>query len=78
MSNTRWVVTVSKQRKMQEVSQDLLGTGFKVDNVLEAIGVFTGVGNDETASKMRAVPGVSDVSPELPADVGPPNSSETW
>jgi hypothetical protein len=79
MSKTkRWVVTTSGDRKIHDVSKDLTKTGFSVDSVLDEIGGIIGSASDEVAKRMRAIPGVADVSPEESIDIGPPNSSTTW
>ncbi|BAR57670.1 putative transposase [Bradyrhizobium diazoefficiens] len=52
--------------------------GFKIDQTLEQIGVITGNSDDKAVGKARAIRGVTDVSPELQIDIGPPNSRDTW
>jgi hypothetical protein len=69
------VVTVSKERSIKDVEKDLKKAGFSVDQVLSEIGCITGAGDENTADKLRKIPGVTDVSPEGPdADVGPPDA----
>jgi hypothetical protein len=73
-----WVVTTSADRPLTEVAKDLSAAGFKIDQTLDAIGVITGKSDDKTAKKARGVRGVTDISPDNPVDIGPPNSRETW
>jgi hypothetical protein len=73
-----WVVTTSSDRPLGEIAKDLKAAGFKVDQTLDQIGVITGKSDDKGVGKARAVRGVTDVSPDVRADVGPPNSRDTW
>ena len=78
-SDRGWVVTPSGGQPLPDVARRLKKAGFKVDGVLEAIGCITGTASEEVAERLRALPGVADVSPAPPSvDVGPPNSSDTW
>ncbi|HYN46878.1 MAG TPA: hypothetical protein VES64_09315 [Allosphingosinicella sp.] len=74
----RWVVTLSGDRPLADLRADLAGAGFKVDRELGAIGVVTGSCDDEAAGKVRSVRGVTDVSKDMPIDIGPPDSPTTW
>jgi hypothetical protein len=80
MSKTKkWVVTTSGNRSLGDIKKELTNTGFKVEEVLSEIGCITGAASDSVADKLRAIPGVADVSPEPPSiDIGPPDSSLTW
>ena len=73
-----WVVTTSGDRPLEEVANDLRKSGFKVGEVLHEIGLITGEGGDDVAEKLRKVKGVTDVSANVGADVGPPDSTDTW
>ena len=73
-----WVVMTSGDRPLADVAKDLKKKGFTVDNVLDEMGMITGKGGDDVAEKLRKVKGVTDVSSNVGADVGPPNSSDTW
>lgn len=75
---TRWVITLSGRRPLAAVRKDIEAAGFNIEEALEAIGVVTGTGDEETASKLRQVDGVEDVSPEQRIDIGPPDSPGTW
>ena len=72
-----WVVTASG-RPLEEVAEELRKSGFKVGEVLHEIGLITGQGEDDVAEKLRKVKGVTNVSANVGADVGPPDSTDTW
>jgi hypothetical protein len=79
MSDTkRWVITLSTDRPLSEVSRELTQTGFTVEQVLDQIGCITGSGSDDVARKLRKIPGVADVSPDVDIQLPPPNESITW
>ena len=73
-----WVVTTSTHRPLADIAKDLAKAGFAVDQTLEQIGVVTGKCDDAAVRKVRAIRGVTDVSPEPQVDIGPPNSRDTW
>ena len=73
-----WVVTTSGDRPLEEIAKELKKSGFKVSQVLHEIGLITGEGGDDVATKLRKVKGVADVSANVSADVGPPDSKNTW
>ena len=73
-----WIVTTSGDRPTKDVAKDLKAKGFVVDQVLDEIGAITGTADDTVASKLRAIDGVADVSPEGAVDIGPPDAPETW
>ncbi len=74
----RWVVIASGDRPLNEVAKDLADTGFTVDQVFDQIGSIVGSADDAVAERLRALPGVTDVSPELTIDIGPPDRPITW
>lgn len=74
----KWVVTTSTKRPLADIAKDLTDAGFEVGQTLEEIGVITGSSEERVVGKVRAIQGVSDVSPETPIDIGPPDSTETW
>jgi hypothetical protein len=76
--NKTWVITTSGDRPISEVKKDLTKTGFNIGEVLGEIGVITGSANDAVAKKLRAIPGIVDVSPETPISIGPPDAPVTW
>lgn len=68
------IVTMSGERKLSDVVRDLRAAGLDVDQVLEATGIVTGTADSGTHAKLRRIRGVSDVSPDHPVDIGPPDS----
>ena len=71
---SKWVVTTSGKLPFAEVHAALAAAEFQTDQALEAIGVFTGTSDDGVIRKVRDLPGVADVSPDTPIDVGPPDA----
>lgn len=79
MSTTKnWVVTLSNEKSVAEVSRELTETGFDIDQVLDQIGCITGSGSDEVVQKLRKISGVADVSPEATIQLPPSDESVTW
>lgn len=74
----RWNITKSGDRSLSDVKKDLKKAGFSVDQVHEEIGVITGAASEDVAKKLRAIPGIADVSPEENIDIGPPDAPVTW
>lgn len=75
MANTvkaTWVVTLSGDRPIQAVADELKAAGLEVRDVLEFVGTVVGYGSTEVAAKARAISGVADVSPDHEVHVGPP------
>lgn len=73
--NKKWVVILSGDHPLDEVKKNLIDAGFAVDHVLSAIGCITGAASEDVAEKLRAIPGVADVSPEPPpVSIGPPDA----
>jgi len=68
------IITVSRDRPIQDVVNDLKSAGFDVDQVLEFTGTVTGAAHPLTADRLRSVRGVADVSPDHPVDIGPPGA----
>ncbi len=73
-----WIVTTSGDRSLAEVAADLKKKGFRITDTFDEIGSIAGQADDESAEKARDVPGVTDISTNVPVDIGPPDSSETW
>lgn len=73
-----WIITTDRVRPVGDVSRDLAEAGFAADRVLEEVGCITGAADEKNLAKLRKVPGVVDVTPDAPVDIGPPNSPETW
>jgi hypothetical protein len=76
-ASSRWVITTSGGRPISDVAVDVAAAGFAIDQVLEVIGIITGSATDGVAEAVRAVPGVADVSRDLPVDIGPPDPDAT-
>jgi hypothetical protein len=83
MANTKsdhksWVITTDRQRPMHEIAAELAAAELADGQVLDELGIVVGRATEAAAAKLRAVPGVVDVSPDEPVDVGPPGSGDTW
>ncbi|MFE9323532.1 hypothetical protein ACFYOW_21465 [Nocardia sp. NPDC006982] len=75
----KWIVTTTApDRPISEIVDELTAAGFTTDKILEELGVVTGDAGDDTAQRLRTIPGVTDVSLDSSVDIGPPDSSETW
>ena len=72
--NQRLVITISNERPIHEVAHDLRKAGLQVDQVLENIGSVTGSAETGTVKRLRSIPGVADVSPDHPVNIGPPGA----
>jgi hypothetical protein len=68
------VITISGDRGIHEVADDLRAAGLHVDQVLEAIGSVTGSADPKHVERLRKVKGVADVSHDHSIDIGPPGS----
>jgi len=73
-----WIVTTSGDRPVSDIAENVKETGFTVGEVLDQIGVITGSGSDDVVEKLRAIPGIADVSPEGEVNIGPPDAPVTW
>lgn len=71
---TEWVVTTDGRRPLGDVARELADAGFAVGQHLDAIGIVTGTATPQVAAAARRVPGVLDVSPNTPIDIGPPDA----
>lgn len=67
------IITTSGDRPLSAIRKDLTEKGFTVDHVLKEIGVITGT-SSSTVEKLLAIPGIADVSPDEPVDIGPPDA----
>lgn len=76
--NKEWIITTGGDRPIDEIAKDLAKAGLQEVSVLKEIGSITGMAGDEVAAKLRKVRGVTDVSPGISIDIGPPDSSDTW
>lgn len=73
-----WVITTSPDRPLSEIADELTAVGFSIGQVLDEIGSITGQAGDDAIGRAKTIPGVVDVSPDMPIDIGPPDSSNTW
>lgn len=73
-----WIVTMSGDRPVEDVARDVVRSGLVVSGILDAVGVITGSASDKVAANLRKIRGVADVSPDVPMDLGPPDSGRTW
>ena len=69
-----WVVTVAPEAPLEAVKAGLIGVGFTVVQVLDAIGIVIAHGSEAQAEQARRVAGVTDVSSEAEVDIGPPDA----
>lgn len=75
---TSWIVTTSGEHPVAEVAAALSAAGAEVGEVLSEIGVITLRCAAGRVAGLRRVAGVSDVSPGVGIDIGPPGSPDTW
>ena len=73
-----WIITTSDERPIAEITDDLKKAGFSVGHVMAEIGSISGAAAEDTLSKLRSIPGVVDISPDSPIDIGPPDADKTW
>ena len=76
--NKKWIVTAAGDRPLRDVAKKLTENGFVVGQVLDEIGCITGTADDDKIERIRAIPGVADVSPDAAIDMGPPDAPVTW
>jgi uncharacterized protein YaaQ len=76
--NKTLIITLSEDQSLEDVQEKIKEKGFTVDQVLDQIGCITGSASDEVAAQVRKLPGVEDVSPDFPIDIGPPDAPVTW
>lgn len=58
-----WIVIASGNRPLAEISDELSSKGFKVGQVLEAIGQITGESDAEVSKDELQVAGVAEIVP---------------
>lgn len=73
-----WVITTSGDRPVADIAHDLVEIGLQHEQILDQIDCITGSADNDVAARLRDVPGVIDVSPDTPVDIGPPDSDTTW
>ena len=69
-----WIVTISGERPIQAVTNDLKNAGLDVHDVLPYVGSVVGYASDLVAERLKTISGVSDVSAEHTVDIGPPGA----
>ncbi len=75
MSNPKdWVITISGDRPIHDIAKDLAAAGLTKGQVLEDIGCITGSADESVAPALGKIPGVVDVTPDVPVDIGPPGA----
>jgi uncharacterized protein with ACT and thioredoxin-like domain len=74
----KFIVTTGGDRPIQDIAKELADAGLKGVEVLQEIGSITGSAEEEAVAKLRKVRGIVDISQDVPVDVGPPGSSNTW
>ncbi|WP_132053029.1 hypothetical protein [Pseudocnuella soli] len=70
-----WIVIASGDRPLTEISDELSGKGFKVGQVLEAIGQITGESDAEVSKDELQVAGVAEIVP-MGGDIQLPGPEE--
>jgi hypothetical protein len=78
MAHHHWIITLSPGARLSAVLLALEDEGFAVAEVFEAIGSIAGAASEDVARRAREIPGVVDVSPDSPIDIGPPDSPVAW
>lgn len=68
-----WIITASGERPVAELCADLRQAGLVITELMAEIGVITGHCTAAQADALRQVPGVADVAPDAPVDIGPPD-----
>jgi hypothetical protein len=69
-----WIITVSGERPIHVVADDLVGAGFEVRSVLPFVGSIVVSGTENLVERLRSISGVSDIAPEYPIEIGPPGA----
>ncbi len=77
-ADRRWLVTCSGDRELSRIAEDLTARGLRLDQTLGEIGIIVGDAPEDVVEDLRRVPGVLDVSPDQPIDIGPPDAPTTW
>ncbi|HET7437547.1 MAG TPA: hypothetical protein VFN10_22775 [Thermoanaerobaculia bacterium] len=69
-----WVVMTTGKRPLADIAKELRASGFHVEHMLDELHMITGQAIDGVAARVRKVKGVADVSANVGADIGPPDS----
>ena len=73
-----WIITVSSDRSISDIAARLSAEGLAIRDLLEDIGCITGTADNDTAERLKHINGVLDIAPDMPIELGPPGSNETW
>jgi hypothetical protein len=68
------IVTVHPGADLDSVADQLAKAGLQVQDKLHAVGSITGSAQDKDIARLRAVPGVADVSPGHSFQLNPPGT----
>jgi hypothetical protein len=74
----KYIVSLSGDRSVHDVEQELTQQGFKVDEVLDAVGSIKGSADPAIVKRLRTLPGVADVEEDSIIDIGKPGDPKTW
>ncbi|MCB9529308.1 MAG: hypothetical protein H6701_13155 [Myxococcales bacterium] len=74
----KWVVTATGECALDALARAIEAEGFAIEQTLDEIGCIIGAGSSDVINRVRALPGVEDVSPNEAIDIGPPGGSHTW
>ena len=72
------MVTLESGHDIAKVGKRLADAGLAIEQTLAELGVVIGTSGPRAATRLRAVPGVADVSKETDVSIGPPGSDTTW
>ena len=73
-----WLIATSSGRPIQDIARDLEKAGLVDVKVLEEIECISGSANEKIVNKLLEVPGVIDLTPDTPVDIGTPDADITW
>ena len=79
MADKKWLITLSGERPINALKNEIAALGFKVEQVLTEIGCITGSCSEAIAKKIRKLNGIADVSQDAGEfSIGPPDAPVTW
>ncbi|PRY65822.1 hypothetical protein B0H98_102354 [Vreelandella songnenensis] len=73
-----WIITISSDRSITDIAARLKAEGLTICDLLEDIGCITGEADNATAERLKHIDGVVDIAPDMPIDLGPPDSNQAW
>ena len=68
------VITISGERPIHEVANDLKIAGFEVGQVLDLIGSVTGSADPMIKKQLESIPGVAHVGDDHPVSMSGPDN----